>query len=144
MIRVIRAGGIALVAGVLVTAVAVLSAAGGSEDPPVTSARIGIHFSRFVAGRISVPVGVPVTFTLVNQDPIEHEWIVGDEATHARHRTGTEPYHDEIPTEVTLRAYETKTTVVTFTSPGDYKYICHLPGHEEYGMVGTIHVVERD
>ncbi len=141
MIRALRAGGIAVVLGVLITAAVVVSAAGGTEDPPVTSASIGIHFSKFVAGSISVPVGVPVTFTLVNQDPIEHEWIVGDKATHARHRTGTEPYHDEIPTEVTLRAYETKTTVITFDTPGEFKYICHLPGHEEYGMSGSIRVV---
>ncbi|MGE3076149.1 MAG: plastocyanin/azurin family copper-binding protein [Dehalococcoidia bacterium] len=141
MIRAARFGGIALVVGTLATAAAVLAAAGGSEDPPVTSAKIGVHFSKFIAGNISVPVGTPITFTLVNQDPIEHEWIVGDDAVHARHRTGTEPYHDEIPTEVTLRAYETKTTVITFDTPGEFKYICHLPGHEEYGMVGTIKVV---
>ena len=27
---------------------------------------------------------------------------------------------------------------MTFGSPGTYSYICHLPGHEAYGMVGTI------
>jgi uncharacterized cupredoxin-like copper-binding protein len=29
-------------------------------------------------------------------------------------------------------------TTVTFTKPGTYLYICHLPGHEAYGMVGTL------
>jgi uncharacterized cupredoxin-like copper-binding protein len=31
-------------------------------------------------------------------------------------------------------------TTLTFAEPGDYLYICHLPGHEAYGMVGTLHV----
>jgi uncharacterized cupredoxin-like copper-binding protein len=88
-----------------------------------------------------VVAGSPVTLSLANEDPIEHEWTIGVEASHARHRTGPEPYHDEIPTDVTLRPFETRTTVVVFDQPGDYKYICHLPGHEEYGMVGTIRVI---
>ncbi len=39
-----------------------------------------------------------------NTDPIDHEWIVGDAAVHARHRTGTEPVHGARPTEVTIPA----------------------------------------
>jgi uncharacterized cupredoxin-like copper-binding protein len=103
---------------------------------------IEIHYSKFEPTEITVPAGKPVTFTLRNNDPIAHEWIVGPQDVHARHRTGTEPYHDEIPTEVTIRAYESKQTTVTFDEPGEYQYICHLPGHESYGMVGTLHVVE--
>ena len=30
------------------------------------------------------------------------------------------------------------TTIVTFDDAGTYLYICHLPGHEAYGMVGTL------
>jgi uncharacterized cupredoxin-like copper-binding protein len=141
MIWALRSAGIAAVAGVLVTAAVVVSAAGGRPTEPVTRATIGIHFSKFVANDITVVAGSPVTLTLANEDPIENDWTIGDEASHARHRTGTEPYHDEIPTEVTLRPFETRTTVVVFDTPGEYKYICHLPGHEEYGMVGTIRVV---
>ena len=29
-------------------------------------------------------------------------------------------------------------TSVRFDTPGTYLYICHLPGHEAYGMVGTL------
>ena len=49
---------------------------------------------------MTVPAGVPVTFVLRNDDPIDHEWIVGDAAVHERHRTGTEPVHASRPTEV--------------------------------------------
>jgi uncharacterized cupredoxin-like copper-binding protein len=86
---------------------------------------------------------VPITITLRNDDPIEHEWIVGTEDVHERHRTGTEPFHDAIPTEVTIPALSSKVTTVTFDKPGKYPYICHLPTHEEYGMVGVLTVTEE-
>ena len=89
---------------------------------------------------IEVKAGAPVTFELRNEDPILHEWIVGTPDVHARHRTGTEPYHDEVPTEVSLPPYKTRVTTVTFDAPGDYYFICHLPGHEAYGMSGVIQV----
>lgn len=143
MIWAVRGLGFAMVAAVLVTA-AIAVAAGGSEPRRVARATIGMHFSKFSQTEVTVAVGAPVSIELVNQDPIEHEWIVGDDAVHLRHRTGTEPYHDEIPTEVTLRAYETKTTIVSFATPGEYTFVCHLPGHEEYGMRGVIHVVAAD
>jgi uncharacterized cupredoxin-like copper-binding protein len=119
----------------------VASACGGGTGASA-EATIAIHFSRFVPDAVEVPTGEPVTITLRNDDPIEHEWIVGAADVHERHRTGTEPYHDEIPTEVTIPALSTRTTTLTFDDPGEYEYICHLPGHEAYGMVGTIRVVE--
>lgn len=103
---------------------------------------VAIHYSRFSRDVITVRAGEPVTFVLENGDPIEHEWIVGTEASHEAHRTGTEPLHDTRPTEVTLPAYTTKRTTVTFDAPGEYAFICHLPGHEEYGMRGVVKVTK--
>ena len=89
---------------------------------------IEIRFSNFSVSEVHVPSGTPVTFVLRNDDPIDHEWIVGDAASHQRHRTGTEPVHDSRPTEVSIPALEDRTTVVTFDAPGRYLFICHLPG----------------
>jgi uncharacterized cupredoxin-like copper-binding protein len=116
----------------------VATSCGGAGAPRAT---IGIHYSHYTTELVSARAGVPITITLRNDDPIEHEWIVGTDAVHERHRTGTEPFHGTIPTEVTIPAFSTQVTTVTFLEPGDYKYICHLPGHEQYGMVGTLHVV---
>ena len=106
------------------------------------AATIDIHYSHFSTADITARAGRPITITLRNDDPIEHEWIVGTEAVHERHRIGTEVQHGDIPTEVTIPAYSTRVTTVVFHEPGDYKYICHLPNHEQYGMVGVLHVVE--
>src|SRR4029077_3164032 len=101
---------------------------------------IDIHYSHYVQSAITVPAGRAVTFVLRNEDPIDHEWIVGDAALHARHRTGTEERHDARPTEVTIDALTTRETTVTFASPTTLTFVCHLPGHEAFGMVGTLTV----
>jgi uncharacterized cupredoxin-like copper-binding protein len=85
-----------------------------------------------------VPVGVPVTITIRNNDPIDHEWIVGDEAVQAKHRTGTELLHPSRPTGLVIPAGESRVTTITFEATGTLQYICHLPAHEAYGMVGTV------
>jgi uncharacterized cupredoxin-like copper-binding protein len=121
---------------------AALLGGGCGEDGPRTGHTIAIRYSRFLPEAVEVPAGVPVTITLRNDDPIDHEWMVGSPEMHERHRTGTEPYHDSIPTEVTVPALSTRTTMITFAEPGELAYICHLPGHEAYGMVGTLRVVE--
>ena len=142
MTAVRRPGRVALVGGTLLSiGLAGMAAAwvGLPASGPRT-AEIDIRYSRYLPDRIVVPAGVPLTILLRNGDPIDHEWIVGDAATHERHRTGTEPVHGSRPTEVSIPAGSSRTTTVTFTTPGTYLYICHLPGHEAYGMVGTLEV----
>jgi len=107
-----------------------------ARDPIVIP--ITIHWSHFEPASVRVPVGVPVTFVITNTDPIDHEWIVGDAATHERHRTGTEPVHDARPTEISIPAETERRTTVTFAASGSEQFICHLPGHEAYGMIGTV------
>jgi uncharacterized cupredoxin-like copper-binding protein len=121
---------IAVLAGIGASAVA------RSGDP--LEIAITIRYSQFSPALVSVPVGRPVTFVISNGDPIDHEWIVGDAASHERHRTGTEPAHDARPTEISIPAGTVRRTTLTFAASGSQLFICHLPGHEAYGMVGTV------
>jgi uncharacterized cupredoxin-like copper-binding protein len=132
-----RAAIVVLAPILVAAAVAFAAIRGGDAGNDET---IRIHFSQFSPGTITVPAGEPITITLRNDDPIDHEWIVGTDDVHERHRTGTEPYHDHVPTEVTIEAFETRVTTITFDAPGEYAFICHLPGHEAYGMAGTVWV----
>ena len=132
---------LAALLGIIVVAAIAWSGCGGGAAADEQSA-IAIRYSRFVPDELTVRARVPVTIELRNDDPIEHEWIVGTDASHEAHRTGTEPYHDTRPTEVTIPALSSRTTTIVFDEPGDYSYICHLPGHEAYGMTGTLRVVE--
>jgi uncharacterized cupredoxin-like copper-binding protein len=140
-----RPGHVALVGGIALSLGLAGIAAAWAYAPglaPVTET-IGIHYSHYDRSAITVPAGVSVTIVLRNDDPIDHEWIVGDAAVHERHRSGTEPVHGSRPTEVTIPAGTSRATTITFDTPGTYLYICHLPGHEAYGMVGTLVVTGR-
>ena len=132
---------LAVVAAVLLAPVLVVVGASAASAPSgahTTTVRIDIHYSHYTPDFVSVPVGVPVRFVIRNLDPIDHEWIAGDAAVHALHRTGTELHHGARPTEVSIAAESTVETTVTFPAAGQLQYICHLPGHEQYGMVGTL------
>ena len=133
--------GAGLVATGLVAVAAAVAVAGPPRPGPQTSITIEIKYSHFNPSAITVPMGVPVTITLVNDDPIDHEWIIGDDAVQQKHRTGTELLHPDRPTEQVIPALSTRVTTITFDQPAQWKYICHLPGHEAYGMVGVATIV---
>ncbi len=117
-----------------------LSLSGCGTASAATEVRIDMRYSAFSPAEVRVPRGVPVTIVLRNEDPIDHEWIVGTDAVHEGHRSGTEPHHASRPTEVSVPALGAVTTVVTFPTAGRLTFICHLPGHEAYGMVGSLAV----
>jgi plastocyanin len=130
--------GAGLVALMITLGVSAVALAGRGGPTPSTAIEIDIHYSHFEPSSITVPVGVPVTITIRNNDPIDHEWIVGDAEVQAKHRTGTELLHPSRPTEQVIPAGETRVTTITFEATGTLQYICHLPAHEAYGMVGTV------
>lgn len=132
-----------LIGGVLLTLGAAgiaLAWVGGPAALASDRVEIGMRYSAFTRTEVTVRAGEPLTVVLHNGDPIDHEWMVGDAGFHERHRAGTEAVHGSRPTEVTVPAGATVTTTVTFRSPGAYLFICHLPGHEAYGMVGVVRV----
>ena len=119
---------------------AALAGASAACAPAPTSQTVEVvlRHSHFEPTNIAVRAGVPITFVLRNMDPIDHEWMIGDAAFHVRHRTGTEAVHDTRPNEVTVPAGSERRTVLTFATPSVLSYICHLPGHEQYGMSGQL------
>lgn len=130
---------------VLPLVAALASGCGGDgASPPRADAErvieIHLRLSRFDPAVVDVPVGTRVRFELINDDPIDHEFIVGDEAVHERHEKGTEPSHGAVPGEVSVPAVSAARTTYRFTAAGDLAYVCHVPGHRAYGMEGVVRV----
>lgn len=99
---------------------------------------VGIHHSRFTPARFSFEAGETVRFIIHNDDPIDHEFILGNRAVQKRHEVGRDRHHHgEVPGEVSVPAGETRTTTYTFGRPGTLIIGCHLPGHFAYGMKAT-------
>ncbi len=135
-------GIIATTALCLILTLALVLLAAGCGGEGTRTVEIVARYSRFQPDRVTVRAGQPISFTLRNDDPIDHEWIVGDEALHAHHRDGTEPSHGDRPTEQSLPALGEVQTTITFETPGTYQFVCHLPLHEDHGMKGTLVVTE--
>jgi uncharacterized cupredoxin-like copper-binding protein len=126
----------------LVVSLVALAAAACSQAaaaPAERTVRVRIHYSAFSLGHLDVAPGEAVRFVVTNTDPIDHEFIVGDDAVQVAHELGTEAYHPPRPGEITVRAGETVETTYTFGTR-DLLFGCHLPGHYAYGMRGTISV----
>ena len=110
-----------------------------SASPTVRTVRIGIHYSAFSLATIDVDPGETVRFVVSNSDPIDHEFIIGDQAVQIAHERGTEAFHPPRPGEITIPAGQTVETTYTFGAR-DLIFGCHLPGHYTYGMRGIISV----
>jgi uncharacterized cupredoxin-like copper-binding protein len=139
-----RGGRFALGTGALTLSVVLLVAglaASRTRAPqaaPLRTVHLTIHFSRFDASTIGAEPGETVRFVIENTDPIDHEFILGDDAVQLLHENGTEATHPPKPGEVSVPAGTTEETTYTFTEPGELTFACHLPGHFAYGMHGTV------
>ena len=109
--------------------------------PGLVTVDVGIHYSKFSFSELSVRQGTTVRFLVHNNDPIHHEFIVGDASVHARHQRGTEAAHPPVPGEVSVAPLDIGETFYRFDRPGRYLFACHLPGHFAYGMKGWVTVI---
>ncbi len=103
---------------------------------------ISIEHSRFIPSQITAEAGRTITFVVRNDDPIAHEFIIGDAQVQQRHENGTERHHGARPGEISVPAGATRTTTYTFAGAGTLLIGCHLPGHYDYGMRGEITLIE--
>jgi uncharacterized cupredoxin-like copper-binding protein len=129
------------VLGLMVGALGLAGGCTAAAAPVDETVVIGIEHSRFSEARLQVEAGTTIRFVIDNDDPIPHEFIVGDERVQRVHENGTERHHDPRPGEISIPVLSERTTTYTFDEPGELIFGCHLPGHYRFGMRGTIQVV---
>ena len=86
---------------------------------------------RFVPAVVTIQAGETITFEVTTMGPVIHEFMVGPAADVAADKAGTPEIAD-------LGMMQTRSLTYTFTGPGPFAYACHVPGHYEAGMSGTI------
>lgn len=101
---------------------------------------IEVHADEFTLDpdTIEVEVGETIEFVLVNDGNAQHEFSIGQGHEHhsgmehgaATGSTGAVDPGDE------------ETLVWTFTEAGEIQFACHIAGHDEQGMTGTLTVSE--
>lgn len=129
---------------VAAAALLIAAVACGPSDPGAAreEVHVKLRFSRFVPDHFEFAAGTTVTFVVENRDPIDHEFLIGDEEVQEAHEKGTEKHHGAKPGEISVPAGKTRSTTYTFDEPGTLLIGCHLPTHYDYGMRGTIEVTE--
>ena len=118
----------------------VMPACAGATASTDDVVRVRIEHSTFIPSSIHVERGATVQFEIVNDDPIDHEFIIGDTRVQTRHERGAHTNHGKIPGEVSVPAGATATTTYEFRRPGKLIIGCHLPAHYEYGMKARVTV----
>ncbi len=132
-------------AAVVTTSGYAVSAAGTHVEPlgpGVVTVEVGIDRSAFDLASLRVRQGTLVQFVVRNDDPIDHELVIGGGEVHRLHANGSERRHPPVPGEVSVAPGDTSMTFYEFTEVGSVVYACHLPGHVAYGMIGEFEVVE--
>ena len=119
---------------------------GSAADPRDATTTIEVETldsMAFSPEEVTVERGDVVLFVVENTGKLPHELTIGDEAEQQRHAEEmSDPgmtAHDH-PFSVLVAPGETKEIAWEFGEAGDFLYGCHVPGHYEAGMVGTITV----
>jgi uncharacterized cupredoxin-like copper-binding protein len=98
---------------------------------------------RFNPAELSATVGETITFRIVNEGSVIHDFTLGDVATQDQHEEEMADMgrmaHDQV-NAVTLAAGETNEITWTFTQAGTVLIGCHQPGHYDAGMKGRVTV----
>lgn len=104
---------------------------------------------RFDPDHFVVMAGETVRFVVTNPTALPHDFTVGDETTqteHAMEMAGGGTDHqmhggDAPEVAIAIEPGATNQLVYTFDGPGELLIGCHVPGHYEAGMRGTITIV---
>jgi glucose/arabinose dehydrogenase/uncharacterized cupredoxin-like copper-binding protein len=99
--------------------------AGGSASPTIQLVDIAFQPSEF-----TIPANTDVTVTLTNTGAALHNFSV------------TDHNNDNVKNlNISVDVAPGQTQTVTINAPaGDYYFFCNVPGHEEAGMHGVMHV----
>jgi uncharacterized cupredoxin-like copper-binding protein len=120
----------------------VVRAAGSRAGDGERTVVVTMRHSRFEPAAVRVEPGQRIRFVLRNTDPIDHEFILGDDDVQRRHEQGRErEHHGEVPGERSVAAGQEAVTTYAFPASLDgraLEFACHLPGHYAYGMRGSV------
>ena len=119
---------------------------GIAGNPARVSRTVTIEMSdtmRFSPATLEVTRGETVRFLVKNLGKVQHEMVLGTEASLKEHAETMKQHpgmaHDE-PGMIHVAPGATGETVWRFNRPGEFRFGCLVPGHFEAGMVGRVNV----
>jgi uncharacterized cupredoxin-like copper-binding protein len=129
-----------LIVWVILTSL-VLASCGGSASKPSTKIAITMTDFQFQPNAFTVPAGQEITLSAKNDGGVVHSFVIMNKGQSA----GTEFTAEDQPNvywQVEIQpGGSIDTTFTAPPDPGDYEFVCHVPGHVQAGMVGKLTVV---
>lgn len=122
---------------------------GEPADPAEADRTIEVNVDNdlaFEPAEFEVGVGEVITFVISNTGDVEHEFVLGDQDAQEEMAqmmdSGEDHAHSagEMSNAITIDAGETAELTWRFSEPGTVLVGCHVPGHWEAGMRGTVTV----
>ena len=113
----------------------------GDDDADDGSATITVALDdfSFAPAAVTATAGTDVTVTASNIGGIRHSWVLLNEGEEV---TTTAGITDDRVLASTADLDPGQSESITFTAPapGTYQIVCHIPGHTEARMMGTLTV----
>jgi uncharacterized cupredoxin-like copper-binding protein len=96
----------------------------------------------FEPSRVEVQEGDVVTFVVTNTGKSPHEFVLGDEAYQEEHHEMMTEGHGMAHGDNAVEVAPGDTAELTwrFAGTSDVLFACHVAGHYEAGMVGTVSI----
>ncbi|GMQ78771.1 MAG: plastocyanin/azurin family copper-binding protein [Anaerolineae bacterium] len=119
----------------------------GGDDSQTGATELNVSVKdefNFDPNTLSVKANDEITLTFENTGTLKHAFALLKEGVDLEHalEEDEEELHEELLLEIHEIASGERATE-TFTAPsapGDYVFLCTVPGHAEAGMVGTLTV----
>jgi uncharacterized cupredoxin-like copper-binding protein len=116
-----------------------LAACGGGDDGGDGTISVVLDDFSFAPSSVTATAGTDVTVTASNIGGIQHSWVLlneGEEVT-----TTAEITDDRVlASSADLEPGQSESVTFTAPAPGTYQIVCHISGHTEAGMTGTLTV----
>jgi plastocyanin len=113
-----------------------LSVDGNSETSKKDAKEVTIvgKKMKFFPGEISADPGEEVTITFKNEGVLPHNIGV------LKKGSSVEDFGEEDLTVLseTIQSGESTDVTITIDDPGEYTFVCNIPGHARAGMTGTL------
>ncbi|MDH3944658.1 MAG: cupredoxin domain-containing protein [Anaerolineae bacterium] len=114
-----------LLSAILIVVGVSACAAPAPTTPPTVEILLTAQDIKWDVDRIEAKVGQPIVFVITNEGVLDHNFEIS-----------------ELGVNENIAVGETIELELTFDLPGNYDFVCNVPGHAEAGMVGTITVSE--
>jgi uncharacterized cupredoxin-like copper-binding protein len=120
-----------------------LTACGGGAAAPSTKIDVTLTDFQFSPNSFSVPAGAQITFTAVNNGGVEHSFVIMKLGHEIKDHFTDADMANAYWMKLGIQPGDNITDTFTApTDPGVYQIVCHMPGHFEAGMIGTLTVVK--